>query len=72
MGDSPDGEAMSDNGNRPEDPQRDAEEELKEADPAERKLSDLLGTDENQEETSQEVPNSPPQDSSTASRDQKT
>jgi len=49
--------------------QRQAEEHPEQADPAERKASDLLGMDKNAEETSREAPNTPPQDPSDEDQD---
>jgi hypothetical protein len=64
-------EAMvGENGNVKDDARRYAKERPEQVDPAERKISDLLGMDKQAEETSREDPNSPPQDASTSDQDQ--
>jgi hypothetical protein len=52
---------VSGNGNAKDDAQRYAKEQPERADPAERKISDLLGVDKQAEETSREDPNTPPE-----------
>jgi hypothetical protein len=61
---------MSESGEMEDGTQRQAKEHPEQADPAERKISDLLGMDSKPQETSRENPNTPPQDPSDEDQDQ--
>jgi hypothetical protein len=61
---------MSESGKGAGSERKDARKQAEMVDPTERKMSGLLGMDEQEDETSQEAPNNPPQDESAKQHDQ--
>jgi hypothetical protein len=57
---------MSEDGRDEDSLGQEARKKAEKIDPAERKMSDLMGMDEQEEETSREAPNSPPRDENVA------